>query len=80
MNAPVQMGIGAFLLVFGFLFALFSGSFVDALYSGSFYSNYQVATAYSELVGLVMAALGASLLAYGHGMISKSPAQSQQSP
>jgi amino acid transporter len=79
MNAPVLMAIGAFLLVFGLLFALFSGSMIGELYSSSYYNNYQIATAYSQLIGLIVAAMGASFLAYGYGMNSKSPLQSQQS-
>ena len=78
MKAPIQMAIGAFLLVLGFLFALFSSYIIGVLYSSSYYSNYQTATAYSELVGLVVAAVGAGILAYGYGMNSKSPLQSSQ--
>jgi hypothetical protein len=73
------MAIGAFLLVFGLFFALLSGSIIDALYSGSFYSNYQIVTAYSQLIGLIVAAMGAGILAYGYGMNSKSPLRSSQS-
>jgi len=79
MKAPIQMAIGAFFLVFGLFFALLSPSLIDALYSGSYYNNYQIAAAYSELVGLIVAAMGAGILAYGYGMNSKSPLQSSQS-
>lgn len=79
MKAPILMAIGAFLLTFGLFFALLSGSMISELYSNSYYNSYQIATAYSQLVGLIVAAMGAGFLAYGYGMNSKSPPQSQQS-
>lgn len=79
MEAPILMAFGAFLLVFGLLFSLFSGSIIGELYSNNYYNTYQAAIAYAELVGLIVAAIGAGFLAYGHGMNSKGPPQSQQS-
>jgi hypothetical protein len=65
-------------LVFGLLFALLSGSSIDELYNyNNCYGIYQVAIAYSQLVGLILAAAGAGFLTYGYGVNLKSPLQSQ---
>ena len=79
LNAPILMAFGALLLVFGILFALLSGTIIDNFYSYNFYGNYQVAIGYSELVGLVLASIGAGFLAYGYGLNSEKPSQSQPS-
>jgi hypothetical protein len=68
------MAIGSFLFVFGLLWLLLSGSIVNEIYG---YYIDQIAIAYSQLVGLILAALGAGLFTYGHATNSKSPPQSQ---
>jgi hypothetical protein len=70
------MAIGSFLLVFGLLWLLFSSAIVNEIYN---YYVDQIAIAYSQLIGLILAALGAGLFTYGHATNSKSPPQSQQS-
>jgi hypothetical protein len=70
------MAIGSSLLVFGLLWSLLSSVIVNELY-GYFYTD-QITIAYSQLVGLVLAALGAGLFTYGHATNSKSPPKSQQ--
>lgn len=73
-----MMAIGSSFLVFGVLLALLSGTIINELYYSNYYGNYQIAIAYSQLVGLIFATVGAGMLAYGHGIDSKNPLQSQQ--
>jgi hypothetical protein len=65
------MAIGSFLLVFGLLLTLFSGSLFDELNLYGFY-NYEAAIAYSQLAGMIVAAMGAGFLAFGYGINSES--------
>jgi hypothetical protein len=61
--------IGAFLLVFGFLFLLISQSVVSALIG--YGSDPTVPLVLMELVAVVLAAVGAALLI--HGILSRRP-------
>ena len=66
------MAVGSFLLVFGVLFTLLSGSLMDELNLYGFY-NTQIEIVYLQLAGLISASIGAGFLAYGYGINSKSP-------
>jgi hypothetical protein len=71
------MATGSFLLVFGLLWSLLSSVIINEI-AGYFYTD-QIVIAYSQLIGLILAAIGAGLLTYGHATNSKSPPQNQQS-
>ena len=71
------MGVGSFLLVLGIFFAIFSGSIISEFYYYNYNAAYENAIAYSQIVGLSLAAVGAGFLAYGHGMNAKGPSHTQ---
>jgi len=80
LNSAALMAIGAFLMVFGVLLVLFSAAITAELYSSSnYYQDYQVATAYAQLVGVIFGSVGVGFLAYGHGVSAMGTLQSQQS-
>ena len=75
LKAAAMMSIGATLLVFGLLWIPLSYPIVNAFYG---YNDAQVRAVGLQLLGLILASLGAGLLTYGHttrnGSVQQQPA------